>query len=268
MIEINSNDYHQLEPFFTGKKQYIPALAVLHGNFPGRVFVNHKDKPSIVIVWAISRWMYLEGKIKSEKNKQELRNFLLTVVVPDCKLRNDNRFEIYTADAAYWDDVFIQDMKFLKADKHYESVYTLNIEKFQKSKNAISLASNELTINVKEYSLLPSKYNGLPYVEQKFKTKTCPGVELSKGSELLTICRNNGFVYMDQYFLDIDTFSAEHRGKGYATTAALLLIDFLLKSRLFPLWETTHQNIASHNLALKLGFEVNESYPVYSFEII
>ncbi len=69
MIELDLKDYYLVESSFTEKKQYIPALSVIHWNFPGRVFVNQVHEPNIAIVWATGRWMYLEGNTKSEKDK-------------------------------------------------------------------------------------------------------------------------------------------------------------------------------------------------------
>lgn len=265
MIELKLNDYYLVESFFTEKKQYIPALSVIHGNFPGRVFVNQIHEPNIAIVWATGRWMYLEGNTKSDKDQVELNSFISDVVVPDCKQLNTSWFEIYTADVECWEALFLGELHLLKVEKHYESVYTLNLEKYIENNNVTSSSLDDIKISLCEHEILPRKLHDLSYVDQKFKTKTCPAVELRSGNELITICRNNGFVFLDEYFIDVDTFEEEQRGKGYARLAAIRLIDHLLKKRMIPLWETTHQNVPSHHLALKLGFEVKDSYPVYAF---
>jgi len=266
MIELFSNDYHIAESFFAGKKHYVPALSVIHGNFPGRVFVNEALEPSMAIVWAIGRWMYLGGDIKSGKDKTRLITFVHDVVVPDCRQRGAQWFEIYTADSKCWDEIFLQELNTLQVDKHYESTYALNIDQFHKTKANISSSEN-LAVHLSEMNILPEEYHHFPYVDEKFKMQTCPGVEVRLGDEVVAVCRNNGFVYKDEYFMDADTFAERHRGKGYATLAAVRLIDHLINHRMFPLWETTHQNIPSHKLALKLGFEAVESYPVFAFAI-
>lgn len=264
MIELNVNDYYRVEPFFIGRKQYIPAMSVIHGNFPGRVFVDQLDEPKLVCVWATSRWMYMEGRVTNEKDKEKINQFILDIVVPDCKQRNANWFEIYSSDEGDWDELFLHGINSITAEKHYESVYILNCDKF-KSKLYASRDPLDTIINLNEYAILPKEYHDLPYIEEVYKSKTCLGVELQAGNEVVSICRNNGFVLKGEYFIDIDTFDEEQRYKGYATTAAIRLIDHLLKKGMSPLWETTHQNTPSHKLALKLGFEVDESYPVYAF---
>lgn len=263
MIELNFKEYHLAEPFFK-KKQYIPALSVIHGNYPGRVFVNDRE-PDLVIVWAIGRWMYLEGNINSEKEKTELNSFIYDVVIPECKQSNVNWFEIYASDIKCWDELFLDGLHLVKADKHYESVYTLNLDKFKRVKETFSPPIENIEVNLLEFEILPEEYRNLKYIDERFLTKSYPGIEIRKGHELITICRNNGFVYNNEYFIDVDTFVHEQRGKGYATLAAIKLIDHLLHNSMFPLWETTHQNTPSHKLATKLGFEVKEDYPVYAF---
>lgn len=124
-----------------------------------------------------------------------------------------------------------------------------------------------IEMRMREYPVLAESAQGLSYVRDEFYTKTCIGAEVRRGNEVVSVCRNNGFMHDGQFFIDVDTFSEEYRGKGYATLAAIRLIDAMLDRGLTPLWETTHHNTASHQLALKLGFEVKESYPVYAFEI-
>lgn len=265
MIELQHSDYHLVEFLFQDKKQYIPALSVIHGNFPGRVFVNEVEAPQFAVVWAIGRWMYVEGAIRNEEDKTQLRKFIQNVVLPDCHQRKASWFEIYTKDADDWDDLVLEKMNDVKGSKHYESVYALNVEKYHRYKKSSTYTSEDTTLQLKDYKILPEIYHQFPYVEEKFKTKTCLGAELIKGDHLITICRNNGFVHKNEYFIDVDTFQKEERKKGYAMLAATHLIDHYLKSEMYPLWETTHDNLPSHQLAMKLGFEPVESYPVYTF---
>lgn len=268
MIELNPNDYSLVEFMFTGKKQYIPALSVIHGDFPGRVFVNRIHEPNLAVVWATSRWMYLEGIVLSVEDKQLLKNYIERVVVPDYKIRNANWFEIYTADVGLWDELFLNEfLHSLKADKHYESVYTFNSDKFADGLRARQAPLDVLTIHLNQYAVLPEEYHSLPYIQQKFKNLTTPGVEICINNKVITVCRSNGFLYQNEYFIDVDTFDEQYRHKGYASLTAFELIDHLLKEGKVPLWETTHQNSPSHHLALKLGFEVHDSYPVYAFMI-
>lgn len=267
MLELHFNKFTLVESFFYNKKNYIPALSVIHGNYPGRVFLDNEQDPNIAIVWAIGRWMYLEGNLSSVKNKLELSSFLQNIVIPDCNERNANWFEIYTSDDEQWDQLFLEETAYLRVDKHYESVYTLNLITFNQVKKTIATVVDDMEIKMMNFDILPESFHHFSYISEEFKSKQSPGVEIKKDNRIVTICKNNGFIFGNDYFIDVDTFEKEERGKGYATMAAIQLIDRLLESEMYPLWETTHDNIPSHNLALKLGFEVHENYPVYAFMI-
>ncbi|OAB38353.1 GNAT family N-acetyltransferase [Paenibacillus glacialis] len=265
MLELHFDKFTIVEPFFSNKKNYIPALSVIHGNYPGRVFVDNEQKPNIAIVWAIGRWMYLEGSLTSEKNKLDVSSFLQNIVIPDCRERKTNWFEIYTSDDEQWDALFLEETQYLKVNKHYESVYTLNLNKFNQVKKSIASVEDEIEINIMNFDILPESLHHCSYISDEFKTKKSLGVEIKKENQVITICKNNGFIFRNEYFIDVDTFVKKERGKGHATIAAIQLIDLLLESKMYPLWETMHENIPSHKLALRLGFEVNENYPVYAF---
>lgn len=57
-IELKKSDYEIVKKFFADKKYRVPAIAVLNGDFPGKVFVDNIDNPEIAMVWALSRWSY------------------------------------------------------------------------------------------------------------------------------------------------------------------------------------------------------------------
>jgi len=267
-IELSSSDFMKIVFLFAEKKQYVPALSVIHGTYPGRVYVNHVHAPSVAVVWAIGRWMYAEGSLSNETEKEHFNQFIHDVVIPDCWDRDVDWFEIYTADAACWDDLFLSGFdNTMKVEKHYESIYTLNVEKFRDMNTSRLSSSEDITVDFTEFEILPKHYHDLPYVDSSFKEITSPGVALRIDNQILSICRNNGFVYGNEYCVDVDTFDAGLRKQGYATLAASQLIEYMLSDNMFPLWETTYQNIPSHKLALKLGFEAQESYPVYAFHL-
>lgn len=267
MIELQFDSFGIVQSFFENKKQYIPALSVIHGNYPGRVFVDNEQSPSIAVVWAINRWLYIEGKILSDKIKNEINHFLKDSVIFDCKKRNENWFEIYTSDSKQWDELFLNEIKYLNVNKHFESVYTLDINNFNKVRNVKKPKEGGLQIAVRDYLILPESFFEFAYVKEQFKTCKSVEVEIKNGNYIISTCKNNGLFYRNEYFIDVDTLISEERGKGYATMASIKLIEFLLERKMYPLWETTHDNLPSHKLALKLGFEVNDNYPVYAFMI-
>lgn len=137
MIELPFDSFSTADPFFRHKKQWIPALAVINGSYPGRVFTDKPQNPNMAIVWATGRWMYFGGNINTEQQKADLGAFIQEYVMPDYWKKNVNRFEIYTNESKQLDEFFLKEIDSLKVDKHYEFLYKLNKKSFYKSKMRI-----------------------------------------------------------------------------------------------------------------------------------
>lgn len=266
MMELQFDSFSIADSFFRHKKQLIPALSVINRNYPGRVFVDHQQRPNIAIVWATGRWMYFEGRITSEQQESYIKQFLKETVIPDCRKRKEKWFEIYTSDSKELDEFFLKEIDFLKAEKHFESVYRLNEKKFLQVKNANNHMRNEVQVEFRDFDILPESLDH-SYKKDPLTPQKTVGVVIKNGNNILSIAKNNGFIFGNEYFIDIDTFKVEERRKGYATLAVIKLIEYFLARGMFPLWETTYSNIPSQKLALKLGFEPIDRYPVFSFII-
>lgn len=264
LIELTPEDYPEVYDIYNVKKHHLPALSVLLENYPGRVFADHTEAPTLAVVWATGRWMYAAGDISAEINRLKLMTFLQTVVVPDCQQRQEKWFEIYTENSDSWTELLTLEIAGLSVDRHMESVYEFNSERFVQLKNrhaAIPL-DGDLSVAYEEFPVLAHKGS---VRDDRFIGLTATGAVVKVRDEVVSICKNNGFSVNNRYFIDVDTHAESERGKGYATLAAASLISHYLDQGMLPLWETTHENMASHKLALRLGFEPVESYPVFAF---
>ncbi|MNI43801.1 hypothetical protein D3C73_981440 [compost metagenome] len=267
MKELRPGEFWRLEAFFNRKKQHLPALSVLQEAYPGRVFVNQTGNPDLAVVWATGRWMYAAGNIELELNKAAVKRLLKDTVIPECNALNLGWFEIYTEGTEAWDQLFLSGLEGLQAGRHFESVYELQLEQFRQVEDAVPALPDDLQLEIGEYPVLEQTYFHLPYLRHDLLKQIAIGAAVKSGRRTLSVCKNNGFTVGNEYFVDVDTFEFAQRGQGYATQAARALIRYYLQQEMIPLWETTHENIASHRLASKLGFIPVEHYPVYSFRI-
>ncbi|MFD1906954.1 hypothetical protein ACFSQ7_27595 [Paenibacillus rhizoplanae] len=64
-----------------------------------------------------------------------------TVVVPDCLQRQEKGFEIYTEDSDSWTELLTLEIAGLSVDRHMESVYEFNSERFVQLKKTGVLLS-------------------------------------------------------------------------------------------------------------------------------
>ncbi len=109
-------------------KHELPAVAVLTGQFPGRVFVDGHGAPTVAVVWVSGRWFYIAGTVSSE-TPDHFGHFLADVVHPmRCQA---GWFEIYAPHDPHWDRLLLGVSDVAGVDKHYETTYTLDLEKFR-----------------------------------------------------------------------------------------------------------------------------------------
>lgn len=262
-VELKQEEFIRVEKFFDENKYQIPALAVINRDFPGRVYVDNKDNPEIAIVWAISRWSYISCKKLLPKHKNFISSVLNSKIIPIIKEAGEKCFEIYAGDNIEWDYMLDKSLNDYQILKHYENTFVLNKEKFKTFSSNLEVPK-EIEICEKSYPIISEEYQGYVTYDE-FKKKVF-GMIIKKNDNIISQCINNGFVYRDNYFIDLDTFENEERNKSYGTIISYNLISNQLKKGLVPLWETTTNNLPSQRVANKLGFEKIDEYPVYSIK--
>lgn len=197
----------------------------------------------------------------------KLTAFLQTQVIPDCRRRQKNWFEIYTDDCDAWTALFKPGYAGLQVYRHMESVYEFNSARFNPpgSKVTEDASGSGVTVDYRQFPVLKEHEDDMSDIHNRVSSPTTTGAVVKVEGQAVSVCKHNGFTVNNRYFIDVDTYSETERGKGYAKLAARSLISYYLDRGQLPLWETTHENTASHRLALKLGFEPVESYPVFAF---
>lgn len=263
--ELETDDFSKVTPFFRGRKKYLPVFAVIDGEFPGRIFADQKENPSVALVWAISRWAYVDGNPLVGSFNEALPALIREVIIPGSLQMNMNWFELYTSDSPEWMATIENSLGKYKPGKHYETVFTFDKQRYLASKRPFTLPEGSW-IGKRDFPILPDTARDASFVEDKFRTKTSFGFALVKDGRNVSVCRSNGFISGREFMIDVYTTDKNERSKGHATAVGTALIDFCLENGYIPLWETTQDNIPSRKLAQKLGFVASEYYPVYAIE--
>ncbi|WP_027624897.1 GNAT family N-acetyltransferase [Clostridium lundense] len=260
-IELKHDEFTSIKTFFNENKYQVPALAVINGSFPGKVFVDNKDKPEIALVWAFSRWSYISCKELLPKHKSFISSIFNSKIIPIIKTVGEKQFEIYADNDIEWDSILNESLSEYQLCKHHENTFVLNKEKFKTFTSYLKVPK-DIEICENSYPIISKEYR--QYVSHNEFEKKVFGMTIKKNDNILSQCVNNGFIYGNNYFIDLDTFDTEERNKGYGTFISYNLICNQLKKGLLPLWETTVNNLPSQRVANKLGFEKVDEYPVYS----
>jgi RimJ/RimL family protein N-acetyltransferase len=263
--ELEPSDFTRVSHLFQGHKQYLPVFAVIHGNFPGRIFVDDRDAPHAALVWAVSRWAYVDGNSHNNVFNQSLPSLVQNIVIPDSLQMNMRWFELYTANSPRWMATLETSLKIFEPEQHFETVFTFNEQRYQRLRKPFILPAG-WSITRAEFPILPPAACDVSFIDPEFKTRSAFGFQLTHDGHVISVCRSNGFVSGNEFMIDVITVDKRARGQGYATAVGTALLDYCLEHQLIPLWETTHDNTPSRRVAHKLGFVEDESYPVYVIE--
>lgn len=264
--ELKPHQFHKAASIFTGPKQYIPVLAVLTGRFPGRVYVDHPVSPKTALVWALSRWAYIDGDPSSTGFTSSFLDLIRDVLSPASLQMGTNWFELYARGSRDWVSVIESSLSALKPDKHNETVSVLDLEAYRRLRKAPGVPSG-WKLQLSDIPFIPKGARDSGLIPVELARQTAFGYRLLDGDRIVAVCKSIGFEADNEFMVEVETFNKEDRGKGYATLVATTLIDHALGRGLSPLWETTEDNIPSQRLAQRLGFVQTESYPVYMMKI-
>jgi len=263
--ELEFEKFGIVKSLFEGHKQYLPVLAIIEGNFPGRVFVDDLSDPSTTLVWAVSRWAYIEGDPGNPEFSQSIGKLLQGTIVPDSLRINQHWFELYARNSEDWIATVENWLEKFGSIKHYETVYRWDRDKYRRFRRGyifpVGAATQRADIPILRSSLPPA-----PFIAKRFLARRSISYRVMVQDRVVSQCRSNGFSVGPEFMIDVETFGEDDRGKGYATAAGVALLDHCRETGLVPLWETTEHNTASQRLAEKLGFVTDETYPVYAIE--
>ena len=88
--ELDPLNYGRIAPIFRGRRQIIPALSVLEGNHPGRVFVDSAENPRTAYVWVFGRWAYVGGASEQIAFLQSLPDLITDSISIEVILREEH----------------------------------------------------------------------------------------------------------------------------------------------------------------------------------
>lgn len=264
--ELSRESFHRVAHIFGERKEYIPALAVIEGALPGRIFVDDSEHPTTALVWALSRWAYIDGDPDNRDFAGGLSELVESTVFPCSLEMGMNWFELYANGSDDWSSTIEGSLADFGPEKHYESASTLYIPTYRILRREPEVPAG-LTLEICDLPLVSKTALRSPSIPAEWAERMSFGAQLRDQNRAIAICKSYGLTAGKEFMIDVETVSESERGKGYATLVSTVLIDFALEQGLKPLWETTEDNAASLRLAAKVGFVRKESYPVYDMTI-
>jgi GNAT superfamily N-acetyltransferase len=251
---------------------YPEAGAVIAGNNPGWVFVDDLETPRAALVWAQGiQGFYLLGDPESTLFLEDLDAHIDRVLKPRLQNLGVAWFEV--SGGKNWDAAIENTFRKRNLERSQQWVYTLEPNRGLGASNpAIVGDSRLLKIDRHLFADLPA--NKAQFLQTRLELfwgslnaflKAGLGYVLLCGDEIASLCYS-GFVWGDTHAIDIETL-AIYRRKGYAKAVAQAFIAECVELKLHPYWDCMAENVASLQLAEKLGFTKMHTYTLYAFPL-
>ena len=272
MILLNKSEYYRLLlPLKKVEINHLFAEAVLLGHVSGSVYVDQNVDPTIFYV----SHPYGMSLLFGEPGNDEFNTWLLGHALNDSKTRQRHEWlQAYPEKWNYeinsmWNDYLIkpEDNNDCLKEPCIEVNTRVNF-KFNKSiyldfKNNCQIAADNTIRTTPEIfenmqgSVIPGRVwdNVTDFSKQAVAYSVLVGDKVASTAF-------SAFIINGQLEIGIETTEA-FRGKGYALTACLALIDYCLDHDYEPVWGCKLENTASYLLAQKLGFEPTIYWPFY-----
>ena len=247
------------------------AQAVIAGNNPGWVFADDPNTPRTALVWAQGiEGFYLVGDTDSTAFLEYLDGYVDRVLGP--RLRNLGVTWLEVSGGENWDPAIENAFENRDLESSQQWVYTLRrkdqaatqpktggdcrLRRIDRPLLANLPASNEALLHAKLALFWGSEGAFL---------KAGLGYVLVCGEEIASLCFS-GFVAGNTHAIDVET-AASHRRRGYARAVATAFIAECVERDFQPHWDCMAENVASAQLAEKLGFTRSHTYTLYSFPL-
>lgn len=265
MYLLNDNERYKLKSF---PEYYLAEVgALISGKGAARIYVDSTEKPSVALLWT-EDGSFLIGDTSNETFSATFNDFIDDQLKGDLKSMDVTWMEICSV-SQEWSDRMAQ--LFSHRDCEVTKQYVFRCIDRKKYNEGMTLPKglelveisrrldNGLLVQLKEQSFM-EKWHGLDdFCDNSY------GVILHNSKEILSWCVAG---YFDGYHAVIDIETAtEHRKKNYGTLIGNHFIVECLKKGYDPYWDCMEANVASRNLANKLGLVHDHTYDLFSFEL-
>lgn len=272
MLQLTAKDYSIALKLLTNASinTYF-AAAVLTHKANGMVFVDDISAPTVAYIVHSYGMSLLIGNNQNKLFNVELKNYWLN--------NSGDKDEYLQAYPRCWDDILPEimpnaiidcndNLENAKIIKHIRVNFIFNLAKFHEIRKNYNLSNYD----VREYTSQEfAKFTGSVVADQFWRDaqlfdEQAKSIAVYQDGNIASVAFSS---CKDEQILELGIETNPHyRGHGLAKIACLALIDYSLEQKLVPVWACRKGNLGSYNLALSLGFEVEQELSYYQFKKI
>ncbi|MBN2851300.1 MAG: GNAT family N-acetyltransferase [Clostridia bacterium] len=233
MKKISGNDILKVKYLFEEYKSNLPVIhSVFECQYDGSAYVDDLEN----LHWAILCTPFMQHFIAGNPTDGCLH--ILEDILFSCILEEQDEKEIVIFASEKWNDILDEIFKKHNGVTDVRKIFLFSSDNYKEIKHP-SLPSDIQPLlekcRITPFSLIDTWSSKLLSGNQIISH--CDALMVGKGMAEIDIATDESF-----------------RGKGYATAAAMLLIDKLLEINLTPCWSSWPFRIESQHIAQKLGF--------------
>lgn len=256
------------------QERHLEVQAIIEGNNPGRVFVDHVEFPQSGLVWLgnLDGFIFI-GNSNNESFNSEIKKFLNEKIAKEAIELGVHWFEGF-GHGTNWDETignilngYLYEESNQRVYKLYENQYQIESEpKIDEAYTVFKITKENVIANrLYDHSFLVSKLSLFWDSIESFLEKGIGYVIMYK-NEVVSICFS-GFVSENTHAVDIET-TKEHRGKKLAQKVAHAFVQDCLANGKTPYWDCMEENTSSIVIAESLGFVNVFNYIVYDYQFL
>ncbi|WP_226658885.1 GNAT family N-acetyltransferase [Guptibacillus hwajinpoensis] len=256
--ELNQDEFYKCERLLNDVG-HIEAKAVIEGNNPGRVFVDHVVFPKSGLIWLGNHdGFFFIGDEENTGFLQEMNEYLDQNIIPEARELGLTYF-IAIGHHSRWDNTIEMLFAHRHMQKFDQNVYRLD---HPKAHHQPSVKPEYEVIKISE-DLLGDQNNSIQnrsFLQSKLtEFWASPSDFLDKGIGYGVVIQNlivslcfSGFVAGKVHALDMETIE-EHRGKKLGQLAASSVVNDCVSQSMIPYWDCEEANQPSNAIARKIG---------------
>jgi GNAT superfamily N-acetyltransferase len=244
---------------------YPVVNAVIEGNAPGRVFVDHSENPGSSYILTNAGFSYLVGSPKNEAFNQALKGLLDDELFPRIQTSVDPTLIFYPL-ADGWETPLKEILGTRKVARLFRKQFVFDKEKFAQKLDWQDKIPSGFTLRPIDQTLLEEvRADMFPWASPLAFLEKGFGFWLMKGGKVTCEC-SSAFASEEAVEINIHT-QEKYQRQGLATIVASAFIEKCLARGLLPNWECWWNNKPSVLLAQKLGFEPTGNHAVFLVEL-
>jgi len=268
LCEISQDEYSKIRSIF-GRLPRTTVAGTLAGLTPGRMFVDDPYNPQAAFIWNEFRFSYLAGDPTDAAFCEELAILLDGDLLPQARGSTDPTLALYP-DSPAWIDALEGRLKSYRPMRLFRSLHRFDRGLFEKQAQGLDAPPAGFTLLPIDAGLcgrfadLAFAYELLWGSVQNFLSNGFGYCILVDG-ELASAC-DSPFCAGGWAEIGVETRAA-YRRQGLARQVTTAFIRESIRRGLEPVWECWWENEPSRSLALHLGFEWLEDYPVLFIDL-